>query len=80
VKKNKQDSITEHVRRKYHRPGNGVLKTEAEIATALGEEVRTIRHWRHSGIIPWVFLGHRTVRLKLEDVLDALRKRTIKGV
>jgi len=76
----KMEILTDHVRRKYHRPGNGVLKTEAEIATALGEEVRTIRHWRHSGIIPWVSLGHRTIRLRLEDVLDALRKRTIKGV
>jgi hypothetical protein len=80
--KNKLDSkiLREHVRRKYHRPGNGVLQTEAEIARALGEEVRTVRHWRHIGIIPWVSLGHRTIRLRLQDVLDALGKRTVKEV
>ena len=79
---NKSDSkiLTQYVRRKYHRPGNGVLQTEAEIAAALGEEVRTIRHWRHTGVIPWVSLGHRTIRLRLQDVLDALRKRTVKAV
>jgi hypothetical protein len=76
--KNKPDSKSE--RRKYHRPGNGVLQTEAEIAAALGEEPRTIRTWRHAGIIPGVVLGRRTVRYKFEDVLRALQKRTVKEV
>jgi hypothetical protein len=80
--KNKLDSkiVTECVRRKYHRPGNGVLQTEAEIAAALGEEVRTIRHWRHTGVIPALVLGHRTIRLKLPDVIKALEARTVKPV
>jgi hypothetical protein len=79
---NKLDSkiLTEQVRRKYHRPGNGVLQTEAEIAAALGEEVRTIRHWRHSGVIPSLVLGHRTIRFRLPDVIDALEARTVKPV
>jgi hypothetical protein len=83
AKKNaKPDStpLTECVRRKYHRPGNGLLKTESEIAAALGEEPRTIRTWRHAGIIPGVVLGHRTIRYKFEDVLRALQKRTVEEV
>jgi hypothetical protein len=80
--KNKLDSkiLTEHVRRKYHRPGNGVLQTEAEIARMLGEEVRTIRHWRHTGRVPFISLGYRTIRMRLPDVLDALGKRIVKEV
>jgi len=64
----------------YHRPGNGLLKTEDEIAAELGEHVRTIRTWRHAGIIPGVVLGHRTIRYKLDDVLNALKKRTVREV
>ena len=79
-KKTESTALIEHVRRKYHRPGNGVLQTEEEIALALGEESRTIRTWRHAGIIPFVSLGYRTIRYRLPDVIKALEKRTIKAV
>jgi hypothetical protein len=73
-------ALLEHVRREYHRPGNGVLKTEEEIAVALGEEARTIRTWRHAGVIPFVQLGYRTIRYRLADVIKAIEKRVVKEV
>jgi hypothetical protein len=73
-------TLTDAVRREYHRPGNGLLQTEAEIAAALGETERTIRTWRHGGIIPSTVLGHRTVRYRLNDVIKALERRTVKEV
>jgi hypothetical protein len=79
-KKRNSKTLTEHVRKQYHRPGNGALMDESEIARALGEETRTVRTWRLAGIIPALILGHRTIRFKLDAVLDALAKRTIKEV
>jgi Helix-turn-helix domain len=79
-KQRKRETLTDCVRRKYHRPGNGLLQTEAEIAAALGEEIRTIRHWRHSGVIHPIVMGYRTIRYRLEDVLKALERRTVKPV
>jgi len=76
----KPATLTELVRRRYHRRGNGLLKTEAEIAAALGEKERTIRTWRHSGVIPAVVLGHRTVRYRLDSVIKALERRTVREV
>ena len=60
--------------------GNHLLKTEAEIAAVLGEKERTIRTWRHAGIIPAIVLGHRTVRFRLADVMRALERRTVREV
>jgi hypothetical protein len=76
--KKRSEALTECVRRRYHRPGNGLLQTEAEIAAALGESERTVRSLRHAGVIPAVVLGHRTVRYKLGDVIKALEKRTVR--
>ena len=64
--------------KKHHRPGTGELKSEAELARALGEEERTVRNWRYKGIIPFLKLGHRQIRYRLGPVLDALEKRQIK--
>jgi hypothetical protein len=64
--------------KKYRRPGKGELKSEAELARALGEEERTVRNWRYKGLIPYLSLGHRQVRFRLDAVLDALDKRQIK--
>jgi hypothetical protein len=79
------EPIVDYVRNRGHelkhsRRGNGLLKTESEIAAALGEKERTIRSWRHSGVIPCVVIGHRTVRFRLPDVIRALEKRTVKEV
>jgi len=64
--------------KKYRRPGRGELKTEGEIARALGEEDRTIANWRYKGLIPYITLGHRTIRYRLDAVLAALDKKTVK--
>jgi hypothetical protein len=66
--------------KEYVRPGNGLLKTEAEIAAAIGEEERTIRYWRHLNLIPAIVLGRKTIRYRLDAVLKALEKRTVKEV
>jgi hypothetical protein len=65
---------------RYRRRGNGVLLTADELAKQLGEEPRTIITWRQRGIIPWIDAGYRTKRYKLDDVLLALAKRTIREV
>jgi hypothetical protein len=65
--------------KKYQRPGKGELLTEAELARPLGETPRTIRNWRHKGIIPYLVLGHRSIRYRLDAVLAALDKREVKG-
>ena len=64
--------------KKYRRPGRGELLSISELARALGESVRTIRHWRTKGIIPTLVLGHKTIRFRLDAVLAALDKRQIK--
>jgi hypothetical protein len=62
----------------YRRPGKGELLTEAELARALGEEERTVRNWRYKGMIPFLKLGHRSIRFRLDMVLEALDKRSLK--
>jgi predicted site-specific integrase-resolvase len=66
--------------RKYRRPGNGKggLLTEAELARKLGEVERTIRNWRYKGLIPYLKLGHKTIRYRLDAVLAALEKKTVR--
>jgi hypothetical protein len=63
--------------KRYRRPGKGELKSEAELARALGEEQRTVRNWRYRGLIPYLSLGHRSIRYRLPQVLEALEKRQI---
>jgi Helix-turn-helix domain len=65
--------------KKYSRPGKGELLNIDELASALGENVRTIRNWRSKGLIPVLVLGHKTLRFRLDAVLAALEKRQIKG-
>lgn len=64
--------------KKYHRPGHGELLTQAELARALGEAERTVAQWRYRGLIPYLKMGHRSIRFRLEAVLAALDKRTLK--
>ena len=64
--------------KKYHRPGKGELLTEAEFARALGEEERTVRNWRYKGLVPYLSLGHRQIRYRLDAALVALEKKTVK--
>jgi hypothetical protein len=72
----KSVDLTDYVRAS----GNRFLLTESEIARALVEKERTIRSWRHAGVIPAVVIGHRTVRYRLPDVIRALERRTIREV
>jgi len=62
-------------RKRHPRPGGGAVLTEGELARALGEKVRTIRTWDKNGIIPHLYLGHRTKRYLFDSVLTALQKR-----
>ena len=64
--------------KKYRRRGGDELKTEAELARKLGEEERTVRNWRYRGLIPYLSLGHRSIRYRLDAVLAALEKRSVK--
>jgi hypothetical protein len=64
--------------KKYKRPGHGELLSEPELAERLGEASKTVRHWRVNGIIPYMVLGHKTIRYRLENVLAALDKRQVK--
>ena len=66
-------------RQKYHRPCGGILLNEAELAKALGESRRTVRSWWHSRTIPGIVIGWRTVRFRLDAVLDSLSKREVKA-
>lgn len=74
----KQNETAKPERSHCNRPGKGALSTTEEIAGALGENPRTVETLRRKGAIPYLSLGHRTVRYKLADVLAALEKRTIK--
>ena len=62
-------------RKNSPRPGQGELLTEKELAKRLGEKERTVMSWRYRGIIPYLSLGHRSVRYRLDHVLSALDKR-----
>jgi DNA-binding transcriptional MerR regulator len=53
------------------------LLTGQELAEATGFPHRTIQHWTQTGLIPVVYIGHRTLRYDLEAVRAALVKRTI---
>jgi hypothetical protein len=64
--------------RRVRRRGGGCLLNATELAARLGESERTILTWRQRGVIPYVDAGYRTKRFKLDAVLAALSKRTIR--
>ena len=63
--------------RKVTRPRGGALLDQSELARVLGESERTIRTWRKANLIPFIVIGYRTHRYKLDDVLAALEKRVV---
>jgi hypothetical protein len=65
-------------RKQNHRLGNGVLLTAEELAAQLGESVRSITTLKRKKAIPYIDLGYRTHRFRLNDVLAQLERRTIK--
>ena len=66
--------------RRVRRRGGGCLLNATELAAALGESKRTVLTWRQRGLIPFIDAGYRSKRFKLDAVLVALSKRTIKEV
>jgi len=72
----KQSGIFSEKYRSRH--GGGSLLDTRELAQVLGENPRTIVSWRQRGVIPFIDAGYRTKRYKLDDVLHALARRTIK--
>jgi hypothetical protein len=61
-----------------HRRADGELLTDQQLARKLGATCRQIRSWRVRRIIPSIRLGYRTIRFRLESVIAALEKRSIK--
>jgi excisionase family DNA binding protein len=66
--------------RKIQRLGNGRLLTGDELAARLGESERIVTTLRHKGIIPYLKLGHRTIRYNEAAVMAALEKRQVKAI
>jgi excisionase family DNA binding protein len=77
--KTKMQTVSHATKQKKNlRIGNGCLLTTQELAVALGESPRTIITWRHQHRIPYLDLGHRSKRYRLEAVMAALAKGEIK--
>jgi hypothetical protein len=70
-------SLTDYAREHGHAPSSRFLLTENEMGAEIGEPGRRIRSWAHAGIIPRVVLGHRTIRYIKNDVIEALKSRTV---
>ena len=66
-------------RKKFLRHGSGELLDTQGLARALNESPFTVRDWRHKGIIPYLRLGHRSIRYRLPAVIAALEKFTIRN-
>jgi len=56
---------------------NPKLLTAQELADALNMKHRTIQRYTQIGMIPFVYLGHRTIRYNLEEVESALLRRSM---
>jgi hypothetical protein len=65
-------------RKKFIRRGSGELLDTRELALALNESPFTIRTWRKKRIVPYLRIGHRSIRYRLPAVLAALERFTIK--
>jgi excisionase family DNA binding protein len=51
-----------------------------QMAAELGIPVRTLREWVYAGVLPYLKLGHRTVKFQRSRVLKALAAREVKEV
>jgi predicted site-specific integrase-resolvase len=56
-----------------------LLLSDKELASALGEKIRTIHTWRRAGILPYVKLGYRTLRYNQDACEAALLRREVKA-
>jgi hypothetical protein len=66
-------------RRKFIRSGSGELLDTQGLALKLNESPFTVRDWRRKGIVPYLRLGHRTIRYFYPDVIRALERFAIKA-
>jgi len=55
------------------------LETPAEIARIINTTSQTVLNYFHAGIIPAEIAIGRLIRFKREDVLAALKNRTLEG-
>jgi excisionase family DNA binding protein len=56
------------------------LMTEKEVAEFLNVPIHYLRKLRYAGKIPFMRLGHNTIRLNPDRVLEALSKLEVKEV
>jgi hypothetical protein len=68
-----------HLWKKHRRYGGGDILNLHELSLALGESERTIEYWRSIGVIPFLRVGHRTVRFDLSRVKAALMRREVRA-
>jgi hypothetical protein len=59
---------------------DGKLLTEEQLAKALETSVYNVRHLRHRKKIPFIRLGHRSIRFDLIKVRKALEKYEVEEV
>ena len=52
------------------------LLTPAEVAEMAGVSLQGVYLWRRKGWLPYIRLGHSTVRFRQSDVLEFLERRT----
>ena len=51
-----------------------------KLATELGVPVHSLRSFVYKGVVPYVKLGHTTVKFRASEVERALKKRTVREV
>jgi excisionase family DNA binding protein len=59
---------------------DGKLLTEEQLANILETSVYNVRHLRHRKKIPFIRLGHRSIRFDLVKVRKALEKYEVEEV
>jgi predicted site-specific integrase-resolvase len=50
------------------------------MAAVLGIKSRTLRDYVYAGMVPYLKLGHRTIRFEPSRVVNALRRREVREV
>tara|TARA_B100001559_G_C16348810_1_gene551650 strand:- start:429 stop:599 length:171 start_codon:yes stop_codon:yes gene_type:complete len=53
--------------------------TSKEAADYLGITTRTLKKWRQQRRLPFIQLGYNTVRYRETDLIEFLRKNTVKA-
>ena len=56
---------------------NGGLETKRSLSTKLQISPRTLDSWMRRGLVPFLKVGGKTVRFRLEDVLEKLNAHRV---